>query len=375
MVLKIINFFLLVLLLIILPPGAFSKWSWETGLRWLYIFLIAFLTANLLYPFAVKLARKLNAIDVPDARKIHTQPTPRLGGVMVYLSFVFAVIRNNQFSTEIISILTGSTVIFLLGFFDDVKGLKASTRLIFQIIASLIVVYGGLKVTFTLKWGIPGEILSWIISVLWLVGITNAFNFLDGVDGLASSLGVVISLIFLAIVVNTEQYKVAFITASLVGACSGFLIYNWHPAKIFLGDSGSTLIGFLLACLGIYGGWATNNPLVALSTPIIILFIPIFDLIYTTISRIKYGRIHSIKDWLEYTGKDHLHHRLMAIGFKPKQVVLFVFLLNLVCGLIALNIVIGNETNEVFISIAEVLLVFVIVTLLMLVGRERIDLN
>jgi len=343
------NIFLTILLLILIPYGGFSAWTWREGIRWFYMFIISFLLVLL----------------------FHTKPIPRLGGLAVYLAFMISVIRNFQFTKEIIGILISSTIIFILGALDDIRKLSAKLRLIFQFIASFIVVFCGLKITFTLQYGFIGEILSYFISIFWLIGIINAFNFMDGIDGLASSMGLICSLLFLSIVVNTNQYPVAFVSAALAGACLGFLKFNWKPAKVFLGDGGSTFIGFVLGCLAIFGSWANNNPIVALSTPVIILGIPIFDIIYTTISRIKNKQIRNIKEWLEYAGKDHFHHRLLNLGFSVELAVFFIITLNIVLGLSALAVVLKNESLETFLMLFQSFLIFMLIVILMLNARNK----
>jgi len=369
--LSVLELVFLALLLLVMPRGGFSAWTWNEGIRWFYLFLLSFLAVFLLYPVSVWLAEKTGAIDMPDERRVHTHPVPRLGGLAVYLAFIFSVLRNFQFSDEIIGLLAGSTVIYLLGALDDIKKLSANTRLVFQLLAAFIVVFSGLKITFTLQYGLFGKILSYAISVLWLVGITNAFNFMDGIDGLASTLGLVCSLLFLSVVVNTNQYHVAFISAALSGACLGFLKFNWRPAKTFLGDGGSTFIGFMLGCLAIYGSWASDNPVVALSTPVMILGIPIFDLIYTTVARVRSGKIRNVREWLEYAGKDHFHHRLLNLGFSVEMAVLFIAVLNVILGFSALSVILRNEIMETFVMIFQSVLIFILVVILMLNARNK----
>jgi UDP-GlcNAc:undecaprenyl-phosphate GlcNAc-1-phosphate transferase len=203
------------------------------------------------------------------------------------------------------------------------------------------------------------------------VGITNAFNFMDGIDGLASSMGFICSILFLLVLVNTNQYQVSIISASLAGCCIGFLKYNWNPAKVFLGDGGSTLIGFLLGTMAIYGTWSHNEILPAISLPLLILSIPIYDLVYTTISRIKNGKVKNIKDWLEYAGLDHLHHRLLAIGFDTKKAVIFISLLNILLGLEASTIVVQDKITETFITIIQVFSIFIIISFIMIISRNK----
>jgi len=359
----------LVLLLALLPPGGFSAWTWTEGLRWSYLFLISMSAVFLLAPASAWLAVKIGAIDIPSARKVHSIPVPRIGGAAVYLGFMAAVIRNLQFSTEIYGIMLGGTIVFLLGFFDDWKSLSAKTRLFWQTAAALVVTFFGLHLS--LPANIPfSYTIATVLSVVWLVGIVNAFNFMDGIDGLASTMGAVCALLFLGIGWRSNQYPLSFISAALAGACFGFLRMNWRPAKVFLGDSGSTFIGFILGCLALYGSWATDNPAVSLSTPLLVLGIPIFDIIYTTISRIKNGSVRSVKEWLEYTGKDHFHHRLMKLGLGVEQTVGFIVLLNICLGLGAWSIRHTASTLGTWLLLTQSVLIFLIVVVLMVLGRE-----
>ncbi|PIU20395.1 MAG: hypothetical protein COT18_02485 [Elusimicrobia bacterium CG08_land_8_20_14_0_20_59_10] len=362
-------FAVLALLVALLPPGGFSAWTWTEGLRWSYLFLISMFAVFLLAPLSGRLAVRIGAVDMPSARKVHTSPVPRLGGTAVYLAFMAAVLRNQQFSLEIYGIMLGGTIIFVLGFMDDWKGLSAGTRLFWQVAAALVVTFFGLQLSFPLK--LPfGLALSTVLSVIWLVGITNAFNFMDGIDGLASTMGAVCALLFLGIGWNSDQYPLSFISAALAGACIGFLRTNWRPARVFLGDSGSTFIGFILGCLALYGSWATDSPAVSFSTPLLVLGIPIFDIIYTTVSRIRNGSVRSVKDWLEYTGKDHFHHRLLKLGLSVEQTVGFIMLLNICLGLGAWTIRHAASTLGTWLLLTQSVLIFLIVVFLMVLGRE-----
>jgi len=365
----LLSFAVLAVLLALLPPGGFSAWTWTEGLRWSYLFLISMSAVFLLAPASAWLAVRIGAMDVPDARKVHFSPVPRLGGAAVYLAFMAAVIRNQQFSREIYGIMLGGTIIFVLGFFDDWKGLSARTRLFWQVAAAFVVTFFGLHLSLPVN--IPFSMtIATVLSVIWLVGIINAFNFMDGIDGLASTMGAVCALLFLGIGWKSNQYPLSFISAALAGACFGFLRMNWRPARIFLGDSGSTFIGFILGCLALYGSWATDNPAVSLSTPLLILGIPIFDIIYTTISRVRNGSVRSVKEWLEYAGKDHFHHRLMKLGMNVQQTVGFIVVLNICLGLGAWNIRHTASTTGTWLLLAQSVLIFLIVVALMILGRE-----
>ncbi|HBA60939.1 MAG TPA: hypothetical protein DCZ92_08980 [Elusimicrobia bacterium] len=365
----IFSFAVLAVLLVLLPPGGFSAWTWVEGMRWFYLFLISMSAVFLLAPLSGWLAVRIGAMDLPDARKVHTVPVPRIGGAAVYLAFMAAMLRNQQFSREIYGIMIGGTMIFVLGFMDDWKGLSARTRLFWQVAAALVVTFFGLHMSFPLKMPF-GLALSTLLSVIWLVGIVNAFNFMDGIDGLASAMGTVCALLFLGIGWNSDQYPLSFISAALAGACAGFLRINWRPAQVFLGDSGSTFIGFILGCLALYGSWATDSPAVSFSTPLLILGIPIFDIIYTTVSRLRNGSVTSLRGWLEYTGKDHFHHRLMKLGLTVEQTVSFIMLLNICLGLGAWTIRHAASTLGTWLLLTQSVLIFLIVVALMLLGRE-----
>lgn len=359
-------------LLVMLPPGGFSAWTWTEGLRWFYLFLISMSAVFLLAPASAWLAVRIGAIDQPSERKVHSAPVPRIGGLAVYLAFMAALLRNLQFTREVAGIMLGGTIIFVLGFFDDWKGLSARTRLFWQAAAALVVTGFGLHLSFPLNlpFGYP---LSVALSVVWLVGIVNAFNFMDGIDGLASTMGAVCALLFLGIGWNTSQFPLGFVSAALAGACVGFLRMNWRPAQIFLGDSGSTFIGFILGCLALFGSWANDNPFVAFSTPLLVLGIPIFDIIYTTVSRIRNGSVGSVREWLEYTGKDHFHHRLLKLGFTVEQAVGFVVLLNVCLGLGAWAARHSDSLAGIAMLLLQSVLILLVVVALMLVGRERTD--
>lgn len=359
----------LLALVFVLPPGWISAWAWLSGVRWFYLVLIAFFSANLLIPIETALAGKLGAIDYPDARKVHSFPVPRLGGAAVYGAVVFTVLRNQQFSPELLGLLAGGTLIFIVGAVEDCRGVSAAARLFWQALAALIVVSSGMHFHFTQA--LPaGHFLAVVFTIIWFIGITNAFNFMDGIDGLASGMGVACSIFFLGISWNTGQSHLAYLCSALAGACFGFLRVNWHPAKSFLGDSGSTFIGFMLAGFAVYGGWATDDTLVALSTPLLILGVPIFDMIYTTIARIRRGEVRTVRQWLEYVGKDHFHHRLMYLGLDVREAVGFIILVNVCLGLGAWTMHYTNSEIGALFLLMQSTLIFGIIVVLMLLGRE-----
>lgn len=280
------------------------------------IFGESFLLSLFLTPAAIRLSRKFKILDLPSARKVHQEATPRLGGLAV----CSAVFLSLAVCGGLRGFILAGAVLFAVGLWEDVKGLSASARLVGQAAAAMIIIAGGLRFDFQAtsiagKWG---EVLY---TAVWLVGITNAMNFLDGIDGLAATLGALCAGLFFVAVGPRPPTATAFLAAALAGACLGFLPYNWRTARVFLGDGGSTFIGFSLAVLGAAYGPSAPGPAAALCVPVIILGIPIFDMVYTTASRLGRGDVRTFTQWLEYAGKDHLHHQLLKRNLSAAQVV------------------------------------------------------
>ena len=341
-----------------------------TNLRFLLILIISFSVSYAITPLMRFLSVKFKILDYPDKRKIHKNPTPLLGGIAVYIAYAVSILWNLEFSIELKAIAVGSSIILLMGVVDSWKGLPAWLRLLGQLIAASIVIFwGGASITFIPH--IPGErIMEVLLTYVWLIGIPNAFNFLDGVDGLATGLGVINGLMFFMIAFLTGQVYLGFLSVALMGACAGFLRYNWKPASIFLGDGGSTFIGFVLAGLAIMGGWTMTNPLVAMGTPLFILAVPIFDMIYITASRIKNGKVRNIKEWIDYVGKDHLHHRLINLGFGERGTVIFIYFLSLCLGINGI-ILTRSAPGAVWLLQIQAVIILLIITSVMIVGKKH----
>lgn len=337
-------------------------------LRGLYLLLFAFLLSFLFTPVIRYVATKLKILDMPEERKIHEKPIPLLGGLAIYISYVVTIFLNFSFSIELKGVVIGGTIILLVGLIDDIWKVSATWKLVSQILASSVLIVFGVKLSFLPNnwWGNGGEI---ILTVIWVVGITNAVNFFDGMDGLAAGLTAICSLCFFIVAAITHQAYIGFLTIALAGSCLGFLKFNFKPATIFLGDSGSTFLGFTLAGIAVMGGWAEKNPKVALSLPILILSVFIFDLIYITIARSLDGKVRNLKEWIEYTGKDHLHHRLVNLGFMETETVLFIYLIAACLGISGINLkTIGDL--KIYFELLQGLYIFIIVVILMLVGRK-----
>lgn len=359
---------LLIILLALLQPKG-GTWAWLHNIRWLYVLLLSFTLSQILTPIIIKIAWFFKILDYPDARKLHPAPTPRIGGLAIFIAFILSAARNFQFSRELTGLIAGGSMIYIIGLIDDIHPLPAAPRLIGQIASCMVVIWSGVIIT-VVPHAVPGhQILSVIITVIWLIGIANALNFLDGIDGLATAMSILCSVLFFLIALPTRQGHLSYVSIALAGGCMGFLTFNWKPAKVFLGDSGATFLGFTIAGLAVMGSWAHNNPTVAVSTPLLILGIPIFDMIYTTVSRIKNGHVKNFKQWLEFVGRDHFHHRLMRIGFSDKQTVFFILFLNFCLGIGAL-VIRDTGTRGSILLLVQSVIIFMIIVALMIVGRQ-----
>jgi UDP-GlcNAc:undecaprenyl-phosphate GlcNAc-1-phosphate transferase len=298
----------------------------------LLIFLTALIFSVLATPIARRLALHAGVVDSPSARKIHGAPVPLLGGAAIYTGFMLALLflGDRFYVRELIGILLGATLVSLFGLADDHWGLHAYLKLGGQLLAGVILIVGGTQVSlFSNPW------LNWAITLLWVVGITNAFNLLDNMDGLSGGITTVAATFFLLLAAmgRPPQVLVGTLAAALIGACIGFLRYNLNPATIFMGDTGSMFLGFLLAALGIKLRFPSNVPWITWLVPVCVLALPIFDTTLVFVSRLRRG-----KNPLTTPGKDHLSHRLVALGLTRREAVLTCYLVGGACGLVAVYI-------------------------------------
>jgi UDP-GlcNAc:undecaprenyl-phosphate GlcNAc-1-phosphate transferase len=338
--------------------------------KWLFLFVFSFIIAFFSTKVIGRIAAKLKILDHPNERKIHKKPIPLLGGLAIFVSYVATIIFNFNFSIELKGVVIGGTIILIIGLIDDIKHIPATWKLISQVLASSVLILYGVKLSFlpSTWWGNAGEVL---LTVIWVVGITNAVNFFDGMDGLATGLTAIGSLSFFVVALITGQQYLGFLTIALAGSCLGFLKFNFKPASIFLGDAGSTFLGFTLAGIAVMGDWAKDNPKVALSLPIIILSVLIFDMIYITIARVWDGRVRSFKEWIEYTGKDHLHHRLATLGFNETRTVLLIYLIAACLGISGINLR-ASEDLRVYLEFIQAFFIFIIIVILMISGSKAL---
>ena len=296
----------------------------------LLIFLTALTFSVLGTPVARRLALHTGVVDAPSARKIHSAPVPLLGGAAIYAAFVIGliVLGNRFYIRELVGIVLGATLVSLFGLADDRWGMHAYLKLGGQLLAGVVLILGGTQVQlFAQPW------VNWAVTLLWTVGITNALNLLDNMDGLSGGIATVAAAFFLLLAAMSRQFLVGAMAAALIGACIGFLRYNLNPATIFMGDTGSLFLGFLLAALGIKLRFPSNVPWITWLVPVCVLAVPIFDTSLVFVSRLRRG-----KNPLTTPGKDHLSHRLVALGLTRREAVLTCYLIGCACGMVAVYI-------------------------------------
>jgi UDP-GlcNAc:undecaprenyl-phosphate GlcNAc-1-phosphate transferase len=281
----------------------------------LLIFASALLMAVGATPVVRHLALRLGVIDQPAARKVHVNPVPLMGGVAIYGAFIAALLLfGNRFRLqELLSILVGASLMSLLGLWDDRRSLSPLLKLAGQVLAASILILTGVRIgTFPWEW------LNIVVTLGWVVVITNAMNLLDNMDGLSGGVGAAAAIYFMLLAAMNNQYLVGALSAGLVGACLGFLVYNFNPASIFMGDAGALFLGFILA---------------AWMVPVAILGLPLFDTALVIVSRLR-RRLNP----LTTPGKDHLSHRLVALGYTRREAVLICYLICAGLGVVALFI-------------------------------------
>ena len=304
-------------------------------------FLLAFITAFVITPYTIRLAKKVGAVDIPNDRRVNKKPMPRLGGLAVIAGFLVSVIYlvisasiegkinllEDNLNIKLLGILGGMLVLGIVCYIDDVKDIKPLVKLAGQVAAAVIVASSGVLIdNFTIPFKensfVLNEVFSFILTVGWIIGITNAINLIDGLDGLSSGITLISCLSLVVVFALNESPLIAIILiTALAGAIVGFLPYNFNPAKTFIGDVGSNFMGFALAIISILGVAKTYTAIVLIS-PIMILALPIFDTIWAIIRRIVKSK--SIKGVFK-ADRGHLHHRLMAKGYTQKQSVLILY--------------------------------------------------
>lgn len=364
---------LLLFLALVTPPV--RLFFFDTPGRWLYIFLMAFSTAALLTPLMIAIATRTGVVDNPGGRKIHARVTPLLGGMAIVIAFSSALLANMILDTKEVVLMVCGTVLALVGLADDCRSIPARFKLAVQVAAVLVLIHYGIILNLFPLYTAWGYGLNALLTILWIVGLTNAMNFIDGLDGLATGVAAIISLFLGLVAFQTGQPFMGWIAIAMLGSCLGFLPYNFslgtqRQAAIFLGDAGSTFFGFVLAALAIKAEWADNNPIVSFATPILIFWVLIYDMAYISAERILSGKVKSFRDWIDYVGTDHIHHRLLAIFGDRRKVVIFIFSLCATLGISAITLR-GATPFDGILTVVQAFLITVLVSILEYRGRKN----
>lgn len=333
-------------------------------------FFLALLISFISTPLVRKLAFKIGAVDIPkDDRRVHKEPMPLIGGLAIFFSVIAVTLIFLPLNREIVSILIGGTIIVIGGIIDDLRELNPKAKFVFQIIAGLIIIYGGVKVDFVTNPFTKDSsliYLHWLsipITLFWIVGITNTLNFIDGLDGLSAGVAMISSITLMIVASKFGYTSVIILSASIAGACLGFLPFNFNPAKIFMGDTGALFLGFMLAAITIEGVMKSVAT-IAIVAPILILSVPIFDTTFAIFRRLLNGQSIASAD------KGHLHHRLLNKGYSQKKSVLILYAMSAGFGLFAVVISRANTRQAVYASIG-LLLVSVLVAIKLGIFERR----
>ena len=311
--------------------------------------IVAFITT----PVVRTLAFRVGAVDVPrDNRRMHNHPIPRMGGLAIFFGFILSALIFVPLDAPLRGMLLGAVIIVILGIFDDIYALPALPKLLVQIAAATVAVLMGNQIEVLSNPNIFSSnpywdlgFLSIPISVFWIVGITNAVNLIDGLDGLACGVSTISSMTMLVIALTVSEPDVALLMAALAGGCIGFLPYNLNPAKIFMGDTGSTFLGFILATVSIEGLFK-SYAIISFAVPFLMLGLPIFDTCFAIFRRVSHGQSPMAPD------RGHIHHRLIDMGFNQKQAVAVLYVISAILGLSAVLLTTTTALKAILVLLA-----------------------
>ena len=326
----------------------------------IFAFLIAMLISFASTPIASAIAAKVGAVDKPNKRRINKVPIPRMGGMAIYFGFLVAVLCFADIApSEVRGILLGSLMIVVLGMLDDVYQLPASIKFIAQILIAVFVIWHGVNVnilTNPLYPAIGPEMINlgawgYVITIVWIVGVTNAVNLIDGLDGLAVGTSTIACITLFIIALFTGEANLAVVLIAVIGACLGFLPYNANPAKIFMGDTGSTFLGFIMAAISVQGLFK-SYAVITVAVPILILGLPIFDTSFAILRRIIKHKPVFAPD------RGHLHHRLLDHGYTQKQAVYILYVISGALSLLAIiTMFVGSAQAMIFLGAMLLILI------------------
>ena len=330
---------------------------------------IALILSLLLVPGVAKLAIRIGAVDKPNARKVHTKIMPRMGGLAIYVSFFVVLFLSQSMTQQLLGLFLGGTVLVIVGIIDDMKDIPAKVKLCGQIVAACIVVAFGVRVDFMTNI-FHGDtfflsVFSIPVTIIWIVSIINAVNLIDGLDGLAAGISIIAAITMAIVGYASGQTAMASMAMILIGATLGFLRYNFHPAKIFMGDTGSMFLGYNLAVFAVLGV-AKSFTLLSLVTPILVLAIPILDTLFAIIRR-KMNHKPIFKP-----DKHHLHHCLLNYGFSHRDTVLIIYAVSAILALCGLIMTYLNSTQGIcLLAVISVVIIYGAVKIGVIGGKDE----
>ena len=337
------------------------------------IVLFVFIVVALVMPVVIKIAHHVNALDMPNERKVHKEPMPRMGGLAIFIGFLVGYMLFCNQTVQMNSILIGSFFIILIGIFDDIKPLTPSIKFCGQLLAAIIVVYYGNVVMQDISaFGlyINFGMFAKPITILFIVSVINCLNLIDGLDGLAGGIS---TIFFITITVistllgNVSSLDVS-LTLIMIGACLGFLLYNFHPAKIFMGDSGSMFLGYMIAVISLLG--FKNVTLTSFFVPVLILAIPILDTLFAIIRRLLKGESFAKAD------KEHFHHQILKMAGNQTKTVLIIYLIQILFSAASIVYVLRNpKLGQIIYIVILAIILWLILSTNIVFDRKKISDN
>lgn len=325
------------------------------------IVITTFLVSSTLTPFIKDIAIHIGALDKPNKRKVHKKAMPRLGGLAIYFGFILGYMFFSKQSIQMNAILIGSFLIVLTGVIDDIKPLKPSTKFIGQILSALtIAFYGGITLNSVSAFGINISfgIFTYPITIFFILAIINSINFIDGLDGLASGISSIFFLTIgiIAVILNKSNGLDSALSFIMLGSTLGFLLHNFNPAKIFLGDTGSMFLGFMISVISLLG--FKNVTLTSFIIPVLILGVPILDTVFAIIRRMIKGEAVYKPD------KEHLHHQLLQLKFSHRNTVLIMYLINILFAIASIIYILKDPLlgKIIYVIILAIVLLIVCMT-------------
>ena len=324
-------------------------------MQFMPVLAMGFVAAYGFTPLTKRLALHLDIVDRPNQRKIHREPIPLLGGLAIYLAFVLAVLLFTpaDYLLEFGAVVAGSLWLALVGYYDDRYGMQPLTKFSAQIIAGAVLILAGIQIRL---FNLP--LLDYALTIFWVVGITNAANLMDNMDGLLAGIATIAAGAFFVLAATQELILVASLSAALCGATLGFLRYNFNPASTFMGDTGSLVLGFILAVIGVKLDFRAQVPQVTWIIPLLVLAIPIFDTTLVTVTRLREGRSPF------QGGKDHTSHRIASMGFSHRRTVVILYGIAVILG--GLAFILSQASVNLALALIVGIWIFAVTSFMML---------